>query len=64
MEAYQAYADYNDMMDLTEAIISEAAMNCNGTTDLMLHDKPLSLKPPFIRASMTDLFIQHAGSTS
>ena len=61
LEAYQAFADYNDMMDLTEAIISEAAMNCNGTTDLTLHDKPLSLKPPFVRAGMTELFVQHAG---
>jgi len=61
LEAYQAYADYNDMMTLTEAIISEAAMTCNGTTDLTLREKPLSLKPPFVRASMTDLFIEHAG---
>ena len=61
LEAYQAYADYNDMMTLTETIISDAAMTCNGTTDLTLSDKPLSLKPPFARASMTDLFVQHAG---
>ena len=61
LEAYQAYADYNDMMTLTETLISEAAMTCNGTTDLTLREKPLSLKPPFVRASMTDLFIQHAG---
>lgn len=61
LEAYQAFADYNDMMDLTEAIISEAMMNCNGTVDLTLHEKPLSLKPPFARAGMTELFIQHAG---
>lgn len=61
LEAYQAYADYNDMMTLTEKLISQAAMDCNGSTDIQLHDKPLSLKPPFVRASMTDLFIQHAG---
>jgi len=61
LEAYQAYADYNDMMTLTEALISEAALNCNGTTDLTLHNKALSLKPPFARASMTELFIKHAG---
>jgi lysyl-tRNA synthetase class 2 len=61
MEAYQAYADYNDMMTLTEMLISNAAMACNGATDLTIRDKALSLKPPFIRASMTDLFIEHAG---
>jgi len=61
LEAYQAYADYNDMMTLTEKIISDAAMACNGTTDISLHGKAVSLKPPFARASMTDLFIQYAG---
>ena len=54
LEAYQAYADYNDMMTLTETIISDAALACNGTTDLTLREKgPLSLKAPFVRASMT-----------
>lgn len=61
LEAYQAYADYNDMMTLTEKIIAEAAQACNGSEDLILHEKPLSLKRPFARAAMTDLFIQHAG---
>ncbi len=61
LEAYQAYADYNDMMKLTEQIISQGAMDCNGSLDVTLHGKPVSLKPPFVRASMTDLFIEHAG---
>ncbi len=62
LEAYQAYADYNDMMTLTEKIISNAAMACNGSHDLKLHDKALSLKPPFVRATMTDLFLKYAGT--
>lgn len=61
LEAYQAFADYHDMMALTERIISDAALACNGTTDISLHGKPLSLKPPFVRADMTQLFIEHAG---
>lgn len=61
LEAYQAFADYNDMMALTEKIISEAAMALNGSTDITLHDKPLSLKPPFARATMTELFQKYAG---
>jgi len=61
LEAYQAYADYNDMMSLTEKVISNAAIACNGHTDITLHGKAVSLKPPFKRASMTDLFIEHAG---
>ena len=61
LEAYQAYADYNTMMTLTEKIISEAAMACNGTDQITLHNKPLSLKTPFARASMTELFEKYAG---
>jgi lysyl-tRNA synthetase, class II len=61
LEAYQAYADYNDMMTLTENIIVEAAMACNGTDNLMPHGKPLSVKPPYARIPLSDLFEKHAG---
>jgi lysyl-tRNA synthetase class 2 len=61
LEAYQAYADYNDMMTLTEKIIGDAVQACNGTDQLTLHNKALSLKRPFARAAMTDLFLKYAG---
>src|SRR6185312_10608838 len=61
LEAYQAYADYNDMMALTEKIIFDASQACNGTSELTLDGKSLSLKPPFKRETMTDLFKKHAG---
>jgi lysyl-tRNA synthetase class 2 len=62
LEAYQSYADYNDMMTLTEKIIHQAAVACNSSQDLMLHNKPLSLKRPFARATMTELFQKYAGT--
>ena len=46
LEAYQAYADYNDMMALTEKIISQAASDCNGSYELSLNGKTVSVKPP------------------
>lgn len=61
LEAYQAFADYNDMMSLTEKIISEAAQALNGSFEVQIHGKPLSLKPPFARASMRELFKKYAG---
>ncbi len=61
LEAYQAYADYNDMMALTEKLVHDAALACNGTDQITLREKTLSLKPPFARASMTDLFKKYAG---
>ena len=61
LEAYQAYADYNDMMTLTEKILHQAAVACNSSDQITLHNKTLSLKRPFARASMTDLFQKYAG---
>jgi lysyl-tRNA synthetase class 2 len=61
LEAYQAYADYNDMMSLCEKLITDAAQATQGSLSLLVHDKPVSLEPPFKRVIMTELFIQHAG---
>jgi lysyl-tRNA synthetase class 2 len=61
LEAYQAYADYNDMMTLTEKIIHQAAVACNSSEEVTIHQKTLSLKRPFARATMTDLFQKYAG---
>ncbi len=61
LEAYQAFADYNDMMALAEKLITDAAQACNGTLSLLIHEKPISLQPPFARATMSDLFKKYAG---
>jgi lysyl-tRNA synthetase, class II len=61
LEAYQAYADYNDMMALTEKIVTEAARACNGTEQVTLHNKTLALKKPFARITLTELFQKYAG---
>jgi lysyl-tRNA synthetase class 2 len=49
LEVYQAYADYFDMIDLTEALVAEAAERVVGTTELTYLDRPLSLRPPWRR---------------
>jgi len=36
IELYQAYADYHDMMDLTEALVAGAAQHVLGTTKVLL----------------------------
>jgi lysyl-tRNA synthetase class 2 len=61
LEAYQAYADYNDMMTLCETLITDASKACNGTLSLLVNEKPISLETPFARASMTELFVKYAG---
>ena len=55
LESYEAYADYHDMMDLTEALVRRAALAAVGTLELTYEDRKVSLEPPFARASLLDL---------
>lgn len=61
LEAYQAFGDYHDMMELTEAIVEAAALEANGTTVVRIGDRDVDLKPPWRRAPMRDLISEHAG---
>jgi lysyl-tRNA synthetase, class II len=62
LEAYQALADYHDMMDLVEAIVTEAAERTIGTTEIEVEGKPVSLAPPWRRITMADLIEQQTGA--
>ena len=61
IELYQAYGDYNSMMDLAEKIISDAAIAANGTSIVPWGEKTINFTPPFQRAKYGDLFREHAG---
>jgi lysyl-tRNA synthetase, class II len=61
LELYQAYADYGDMMDLTESMVSDLALQLLGTTSLTYGDRDLELAPPWRRATMVELIEEHAG---
>jgi lysyl-tRNA synthetase class 2 len=61
LELYQAYADYTDMMTLTEELVEGAAMAVCGTTSLEYDGRSLSLAVPWRRATMTELIREHAG---
>ena len=54
MEAYQAYTDYKGMMELTEQLISAAALAVHGTTAIPYQDKTIDLTPPFSRLTMSE----------
>jgi lysyl-tRNA synthetase class 2 len=54
MEFYQAYADYHDLMGITEDLISSVAATVLGTDQIAVGDRPISLKPPFARVSLRD----------
>jgi len=54
LELYQAYADYNDMMSLTEALMSGVVEHCLGTTVLERSGNRLDFAPPFQRVPFID----------
>ncbi|MGH9113612.1 MAG: lysine--tRNA ligase, partial [Acidimicrobiales bacterium] len=61
LELYQAYADYGDMMALTEELVAHLAREVTGSTVVTYGDREVDLTPPWARATLTDLVSQHAG---
>ncbi|HVB01143.1 MAG TPA: lysine--tRNA ligase [Acidimicrobiales bacterium] len=55
LEAYQAYADYLDMAELIESLVSDAALAVHGSTVITFGGQQLDLTPPWRRATMTEL---------
>ncbi|MBV9470339.1 MAG: lysine--tRNA ligase, partial [Abitibacteriaceae bacterium] len=55
MELYQAYADYHDMMNLTEAMIAHMAETVNGTLQCTYGEHTIDLTPPWRRVTMREL---------
>jgi len=63
LELYQAYADYRDLMVLTEQLVAHLALAVRGTTVLTYGGRELDLTPPWRRATLTELVAEHAGVT-
>ena len=61
MEFYQAFATYHDMMDLTEALISELAEKVCGSTSITYQGQKVNLAPPWRRLSMDEALVQVGG---
>ncbi len=61
IELYQAYADYNDMMNLTEGIITTVSQDVIGTLKINYQGTEVDLTPPWRRATMHDLVKEYSG---
>ena len=61
MELYQAYTDYNGMMDLTENLYRHVAKEVLGTTTITYNGVEIDLSKPFTRISMVDAVKKYAG---
>lgn len=61
MELYQAYTDYNGMMDLTENMYRHVAQEVLGTTTITYNGIQMDLGKPFERITMVDAVKKYAG---
>ncbi len=61
IELYQAYADYNVMMDLTEELICRCAEAHCESLQVEFFGKQIDLKRPWRRAKYADLLLEHSG---
>lgn len=60
IELYEAYADFNDMMDITENIVAYAAEKALGTTKINYQGIEIDLTPPWNRMTMIEACRQYA----
>jgi lysyl-tRNA synthetase class 2 len=61
MELYEAYADFEDIMDLTENLIASITKQVRGTSLITYQGQEIDLSPGWARRSMTDLIKEHVG---
>ena len=61
VELYEAYADFNDMMDLFEELLSGAAKNICGSYQLQWQGEDIDLTPGWPRLSMAEAVKQYVG---
>ncbi|ARU87734.1 lysine--tRNA ligase [Pseudomonas sp. M30-35] len=64
LEFYQAYADYEDNMDLTEELFRELAQLILGTTDVPYQGKVFHFGEPFVRLSVFDSILKYTDVTA
>ncbi|HYT87390.1 MAG TPA: lysine--tRNA ligase [Gemmataceae bacterium] len=61
LELYQAYGNYESMMDITEGMIVACVKELGGEMKLPYGDKVIDFTPPWQRACYCDLFREHVG---
>lgn len=61
IELYEAYSDYNDMMEITENMVAYVCEKINGTTKVTYQGTEIDFKPPWRRITMVDAVKEYGG---
>jgi lysyl-tRNA synthetase class 2 len=61
LELYQAYADYNDIMELYESLLNYATTKVLGSNEFEFEGNRIDLTPPWKRVPMMEAIKEHAG---
>jgi lysyl-tRNA synthetase class 2 len=61
LESYEAYADYTDVMKLVEDLVVASTAAAGRSPKITYQGEEISLAPPFSRARMADLVLEHTG---
>ncbi|OHB94508.1 MAG: lysine--tRNA ligase, partial [Planctomycetes bacterium RIFCSPHIGHO2_12_42_15] len=61
MELYQAYSDYNGMMELTESLVTSQVNELYGGYEIPFGERKIDMTPPWRRATFCELLKEHSG---
>ena len=61
LESYEAYADYNDVMNMLEEMVSKVSQQVLGKTKIKFGDNTINLKPPWQRISLLNAVKEYSG---
>ncbi|MEA2085486.1 MAG: lysine--tRNA ligase [Chloroflexota bacterium] len=61
LECYQTYADYNDVMDTVEELVSTITSKISGKDEVLFGDNTINFKPPWQRLDLRQAIIKYSG---
>ncbi|MCL5958030.1 MAG: lysine--tRNA ligase [Chloroflexi bacterium] len=61
MESYEAYADYRDVMAMTEQMVQAIALDVLGTDEVVFQGNTINLRPPWQRVTLRDAILKYSG---